>query len=78
MNGSPVVAKKRKRCPGCNKIIEVGSTAILTDDRYTTEAHTFFVPGVKQYRAGAFHLWHTPCRDEYNAATERLRLQGAR
>lgn len=64
-----VTAKTRKRCMICNRMIEVGEPAVLTDDRETVSQLSRNA-GNHQYRAvrGAFHLWHAECRARFEAA----------
>lgn len=64
--GGVVRAKTRKRCPFCHKMVEVGESATLTDDRYRSERIQDFG---RQYARGAWHLWHpecfTQCREHF-------------
>jgi hypothetical protein len=53
-----VTAKTRKRCPACKQMIEVGESAVLTDDRYMDSRVQWFG---RQYARGAWHLWHSAC-----------------
>ncbi len=57
-----VAAKKRKRCVGCGKMVEVGEQAVLTDDRYAADRISQNHGGA-QYNArlGSWHLWHPAC-----------------
>jgi hypothetical protein len=55
-----VVARKRKRCPGCRSMIEVGETAVLTDDRYMDAQIQWHG---RRYQRGAWHSWHPACHD---------------
>ena len=72
-----VTAKTRKRCPGCNRMIEVGEVATLTDDRHMVD-NISRNHGAAQYRAvrGAYHLWHPTCRDAFRQAVERIAREG--
>jgi hypothetical protein len=63
-----VVAKTRKRCPQCAKMVEKGDTALLTDDRFTSTAHMWRTGGEMRVTRGAWHLWHPKCRVAWNAA----------
>lgn len=56
-----VIAKTRKRCPHCHKMIGVGESAVLTDDRYRSEKINHFG---RSYPRGAWHLWHEACNAE--------------
>lgn len=68
-----VTAKTRKRCPHCNRMIELGEAATLTDDRWTKD-------GISQnhgnaaYRAtrGAWHLYHPACHAAFMACVAAL------
>ena len=64
---SVLVAKTRKRCPRCRSMIEVGETAVLTDDRYQSERIQDFG---RRYPRGAWHLWHPDCHQAANNKTE--------
>lgn len=59
-----VTAKTRKRCPQCSRMVEVGESAVISDDRSLESCHTFRTPGMKPFRRGAWHLWHPACRAE--------------
>lgn len=56
-----VQAKKRKRCPWCKRMIEVGEAAILTDDRFQREAYMHHTGGTMTVTRGAWHLLHEKC-----------------
>jgi transposase len=56
------VAKTRKRCPWCRKMIEAGTEVTVTDDRRVVERPRHFVPGSGNYVRGAVHLYHPECR----------------
>ena len=62
--GIDVAAKKRKRCHGCNKMVEVGEAATIRDETSIQDGHTFCTPGVKSYRVGSWHTYHRDCFDK--------------
>lgn len=68
-----VTAKTRKRCPMCNKMVEVGQDAVLTDDRWTHDGVSRNHGGA-MYRAtrGAWHLYHLVCHQEFCRAVAGL------
>lgn len=56
-----VVAKTRKKCHGCGKMVERGENAVLTDDRYA-DYHVGRMSGaMRSVVRGAWHLWHPAC-----------------
>lgn len=59
-----VVAKARKRCPDCWRMIERGEEAILTDDRHLVAAVQWHG---RRYVRGAWHLRHPACADAGSA-----------
>ena len=67
-----VTAKTRKRCPQCNRMIEAGEPAILSDDRSLESCPTYRTPGMKQYKRGAWHLWHVACRADHLTAVAAI------
>jgi hypothetical protein len=42
----------------CKQMIEVGDSAVLTDDRYRDSKVQWFG---RSYKRGAWHLWHPAC-----------------
>ncbi len=75
MNGAPrlVTAKTRKRCPHCREMIEVGASAVLTDDRYM-EARIQWHG--RKFQRGAWHLWHPDCHKAARGADLLLTRKG--
>ena len=68
-----VTAKSRKRCPHCNGMVEVGESAVLSDDRWTKDGVSQNHGGA-QYSAprGAWHLYHPECHEAFAAAVASL------
>lgn len=59
---SQVTATTRKRCPGCFRMVEVGDTAVLRDERHqATSGRTPWIGNRQSYTRGAWHLYHPEC-----------------
>jgi hypothetical protein len=71
---SDVTAKTRKRCPMCSRMVEVGSPAVLRDERrqQTGAGKTPWIGNRQSYTRGAWHLYHPDCFVAFATRCEEL------
>lgn len=70
-----VRATTRKRCQQCNKMVDIGDEAVLTDDR--VQEVKISMNSAKPYKitTGAWHLWHPKCHEARLADVARWAIE---